>query len=71
MGALVVPHERQQCIGMNNSNFLVYEMPTTWYQSAEGTAKSKLPLWDRLREEETVVQDLAGRDFAYADLGGV
>ena len=50
VGALVVPHERQQCLGMDNGNVLVYEMPTTWYQSAEGTAKSKLPLWDGLRE---------------------
>lgn len=51
VGTLVGPRERQQCIGMDNGNVLVYEMPTTWYQSAEGTAKSKLPLWDELRGE--------------------
>jgi hypothetical protein len=56
---------------MDNGNVLVYEMPITWYQSAEGTAKSKLPLWARLRKELTVVRDLAGGDFAYADLRGV
>jgi len=51
VGTLVVPPERQSCIGIDSGNFLVYEIPTTWYQSAEGTAKSKLPLWDGLREE--------------------
>ena len=53
---------------MDNNNFLVYEMPITWYQSAEGTAKSKLPVYDGLSEESTVVQDLSGRNFAYAGL---
>jgi hypothetical protein len=38
-------------MGIDKGNFLVYEMPTTWYQSAGGTAKSKLPVWDGLREE--------------------
>lgn len=51
VGTLVAPHARQQCIDMDNGNVLVYEMPTTWYQSAEGTAKSKLPLWAGLRKE--------------------
>jgi len=53
----MVPRERQQCIGMDHNNFLMYEMPTTWYQSAEGTAKSKLPQWDGLREAEIVREE--------------
>ena len=51
MGARGVPAEPQKRMGIDKGNFLVYEMPTTWYQSAGGTAKSKLPVWDGLREE--------------------
>jgi hypothetical protein len=39
---LGTPHERQKRRVTNSGNLLVYEMSPTWYQSAQGTAKSKL-----------------------------
>ena len=51
VGARRVPAEHQKRMGIDQGNVLVYEMPTTWYQSAGGTAKSKLLVWDGLREE--------------------
>jgi hypothetical protein len=44
VSVLMVPHERQKRIAMTSSHLLVYEKPTTWYQSAYGTAKSKLAM---------------------------
>jgi len=41
VSVLVAAHERQQRIAMDNGR-LTDEKPTTWYQSAPGTAKSKL-----------------------------
>src|SRR5262245_20011780 len=41
VSVLVVPHERQKRIVLDHDR-LIDEKPTTWYQSAQGTAKSKL-----------------------------
>jgi pentapeptide repeat protein len=42
LSAFVLPHELQKRIALDNGRLLLDEKPTTWYQSAPGTAKSKL-----------------------------
>ena len=42
MSAFVLPHELHKRIALDNGRLLLDEKPTTWYQSAPVTAKSKL-----------------------------
>jgi hypothetical protein len=45
VSVLVAPHEHQKRIAIDNDYLLIDERPTTWYQSALGTAKSKLVMF--------------------------
>jgi len=45
VSVFVAPHERQKRIAIDNGYLLIDEKLTTWYQSAPGTAKSKLVMF--------------------------
>jgi len=45
VSVFVAPHEHQKRIAIDNGDLRIDEKPTTWYQSAPGTAKSKLVMF--------------------------